>query len=72
MLSRRPGGGGSVGGSTYVLLFSSVLCAAVSLFSIAVALRERRRGSATWAWLLPGTGGVLLAVSCIVRLVLAA
>lgn len=54
---------------SYVLLFSSIVCAAVGAISIAVAARERGRGSAAWAWLLPGVAGVLLLVGCLVRLV---
>ena len=55
-------------GASYVLLFSSLLCVAVGATSIAVAVRERGRGSALWTWLLTGTAGVLLLVGCAVRL----
>lgn len=55
--------------TSYVLLFSSIVCAAIGATSIAVASRERGRGSATWAWLLPGVAGVLLLVVCLVRLI---
>lgn len=59
-------------GASYVLLFSSLVCAAVGAMSIAVAARERGRGSAAWAWLLPGAAGVLLLVGCLVRLIIVA
>ena len=55
--------------AAYVLLISSVVCLAVGATSLAVAVRERGRGSATWAWTLPGAAGVLLLVACAVRLV---
>jgi hypothetical protein len=58
-------------GTAYVM-FSSVVCVLRSALSIGVAFRERRRGSVDWAWLLRGTAGVLLAVGCVMRLVLAA
>jgi hypothetical protein len=59
-----------VSGASYVLIFSSIVCAAVGVISIAVAARERGRGSATWAWLLPGVAGVLLLGGCVIRLVI--
>ena len=52
------------------LLLSSVVCAAVGALSVAVAVRERRRGSA--AWPLPAAFGVLLVVGCLVRLAVVA
>ena len=65
-LWRRDGSGMTASG--YLLLFSSILCAVIGAMSIAIAVRERRRGSAPWAWLLPGVFGVLFAVGCVVRL----
>ncbi len=59
-------------GAAYLLLFSSILCAVIGAMSLAVAVRERKRGSATWAWLLPGAFGVLLVVGCAVRLMVVA
>ena len=59
-------------GIALALLFSSIVCVAVGATSIAVASRERGRGSATWAWMLPGVAGVLLLVACAVRLVVLA
>lgn len=56
--------------SAYVLLLSSIVCLAVGATSIAVAIRERGRGSA--AWLLPGVAGVLLLVGCAIRLIVLA
>ncbi len=57
---------------TQVLLFSSVVGAVVGVFGVLVAVREKRRGSAWWAWLMPGAfGGVLLVLS-LLRLVVAA
>lgn len=54
-------------GTAYALLFSTIMCIAVGAVSIAVAVRERGRGSA--AWMLPGAAGVLLLVGCVVRLI---
>ncbi len=51
-----------------VLLFTSILCVLMGVLSLAVAFREIERGSR--AWLLPGVGGVLLAVGCLVRLIM--
>lgn len=55
-------------GTAYVLLFSTIVCLAFGATSIAVAARERERGSAAWAWILPGVAGVILLVGCAVRL----
>ena len=57
-------------GTAYALLFSTIMCIAVGAVSIAVAVRERGRGSAVW--MLPGAAGVLLLVGCVVRLILIA
>ncbi len=51
------------------LLLSSIVCTVIGVMSIGIAYRELERGSAAWAWLLPGVFGVLLAVGCVVRLV---
>lgn len=57
---------------TQVLLFSSGVGAVVDAFGVVVAVREKREGSAWWAWLLPGAfGGLLLALS-LLKLVVAA
>lgn len=52
-----------------VVVFSSAIIAAIGVFGLLVAQRERRRGSAWWAWVLPGTFGVLLLVVGLLRLV---
>ena len=53
-------------GTSYALLFSTIMCLVVGSVSIAVALRERGRGSAMG--LLPGAAGILLLVGCAGRL----
>jgi cytochrome b561 len=52
-----------------VVVFSSAISAVIGVFGLLVAQRERRRGSAWWAWMLPGTFGVLLLVVGLLRLV---
>jgi uncharacterized membrane protein len=52
-----------------VVALSSVISAVIGVFGLLVAERERRKGSAWWAWVLPGTFGVLLIVVGLVRLV---
>ncbi len=52
-----------------VVVFSSAITTAIGVFGLLVAQRERRRGSAWWAWVLPGTFGVLLLVVGLLRLV---
>jgi uncharacterized membrane protein len=52
-----------------VVVFSSAIIAAIGVFGLLVAQRERRRGSAWWAWVLPGIFGVLLLVVGLLRLV---
>ena len=52
-----------------VVVFSSAISAVIGVFGLLVAQRERRRGSAWWAWALPGTFGVLLLVVGLLRLV---
>ena len=52
-----------------VVVLSSVISAVIGVFGLLVAQRERRRGSAWWAWLLPGAFGVLLLVVGLLRLV---
>ena len=59
-------------GAACLVLFSSLLCAVIGVMSLAIAIRERRRGSAVWAWLLPGAFGVLLMIGCVVRLAVVA
>jgi hypothetical protein len=46
-----------------------VISAVIGVFGLVVSERERRKGSAWWAWALPGTFGVLLIVVGLVRLV---
>jgi hypothetical protein len=50
-------------------VLSSVTSAVIGVFGLLVAERERSKGSAWWAWVLPGTFGVLLIVVGLVRLV---
>jgi hypothetical protein len=52
-----------------VVVLSSVISAVIGVFGLLVAERERRKGSAWWAWVLPGTFGVLLIVVGLMRLV---
>ena len=54
---------------TLVVVLSSVISAVIGVFGLLVAERERSRGSAWWAWVLPGVFGVLLLVIGLVRLV---
>jgi hypothetical protein len=53
--------------SLVVLL--SVIGAVIGVFGLLVAEREYRKGSAWWAWVLPGTFGVLLIAVGLLRLV---
>ena len=43
-----------------VVVLSSVISAVIGVFGLLVSERERRKGSALWAWVLPGTFAVLL------------
>ena len=50
-----------------VVVLSSVISAVIGVFGLLVGVfgllvseRERRKGSALWAWVLPGTFAVLL------------
>ena len=54
---------------TLVVVLSSVISAVIGVFGLLVAERERSRGSAWWAWVLPGVFGLLLLVVGLVRLV---
>jgi hypothetical protein len=54
---------------TLVVILSSVISAVIGVFGLLVAERERSRGSAWWAWVLPGASGMLLLVVGLVRLV---
>ncbi len=51
-----------------VVILSSLISAVIGVFGILVAQRERRRGSAWWAWVVPGTFGLLLIVLGLLRL----
>jgi hypothetical protein len=53
---------------TLVVILSSAISAVVGVFGLLVAERERKKGSAWWAWVLPGAFGVLLIVVGLVRL----
>jgi hypothetical protein len=52
-----------------VVVLSAAISAVIGVLGLLVAEREYRRGSAWWAWVLPGTFGVLLLVTGLVRLV---
>jgi hypothetical protein len=52
-----------------VVVLSSVIGAVVGVFGLLVAEREYRKGSSWWAWMLPGTFGVLLIAVGLLRLV---
>ena len=52
-----------------VVVLSSAISAVIGVFGLLVAQRERRRESAWWAWVVPGTFGVLLLVLGLLRLV---
>ena len=54
---------------TLVVVLSSAISAVIGVFGLLVAERERSRGSAWWAWVLPGVFGMLLLVVGLVRLV---
>ena len=45
--------------STDLVVLSSVISAVIGVFGLLVAERERRKGSAWGAWVLPQTFGVL-------------
>jgi uncharacterized membrane protein HdeD (DUF308 family) len=55
-----------------VLTLSSLTGAVVGALGILFAVRERRRGSGWWVWLVPGVFGALLCVLSLVQLVGAA
>ena len=52
-----------------VVVLSSAISAVIGVFGLLIAQRERARGSACWAWVVPGTFGVLLLVLGLLRLV---
>jgi hypothetical protein len=52
-----------------VVVLSSAVAAVIGVFGLLVAEREHSRGSAWWAWVLPGVFGLLLIVIGLVRLV---
>ena len=54
---------------TLVVVLSSVISAVIGVFGLLIAERERSKGSAWWAWVLPGVFGMLLLVVGLVRLV---
>ncbi len=54
---------------TLVVVLSSVISGVIGVFGLLVAERERSRGSAWWAWVLPGVFGMLLLVVGLVRLI---
>ncbi len=58
----------SEGYAAGVLAFlTTAICLVIGVFSVAIAARERRRGSPAWAWVVPGVGGVVLLVACLLR-----
>ena len=52
-----------------VVVLSAVISAVIGTIGLLVAEREYRRGSAWWAWGIPGAVGVLLLVTGLVRVV---
>ena len=54
---------------TLVVILSSAVSAVIGVFGLLVAERERKKGSAWWAWMLPGAFGMLLLVVGLVRLI---
>ena len=43
------------GAAAGILAFgTTALCLVIGAFSLAIAARERRRGSPAWAWVVPG------------------
>ena len=53
----------------FVVVLSSLISAVIGVLGLLVAERERRKGSAWWAWVLPGAFGLLLIGVGLVRLV---
>lgn len=39
----------------------------IGILSLMIARRERRRGSPTWAWVLPGLAGVVIILWGLIR-----
>ena len=58
-------GGAPVAGVLAIL--TTAICLIIGVFSVLIAARERRRGSAAWAWVVPGVGGIVLLVACLLR-----
>ncbi len=50
------------------VVLTSMVGILIGTLGLIIARRERRRGSAAWAWLLPGALGVLLIVWSLLRL----
>lgn len=50
------------------VVLASVVGILIGVLGLIIARRERRRGSAAWAWLLPGVAGVLIILWSLVRL----
>ena len=58
----------SEGATAGILAFgTTAFCLAIGVMSVLIAARERRRGSAAWAWVVPGVGGVVLLAACLLR-----
>jgi cytochrome b561 len=55
--------------SLVLLLLWSIVSVALGVFSIVIAVRERRRGAPWWAWMVPFIFGILLLCLSILRLV---
>lgn len=55
--------------SLALLLLWSAVSAAVGVFSLLIARRERKRGAPWWAWMVPWTFGLVLLCLSILRLV---
>ena len=56
------------GAAAGILAFrTTAFCLVIGVMSVLIAARERRRGSAAWAWVVPGVGGIVLLVACFLR-----
>jgi multisubunit Na+/H+ antiporter MnhG subunit len=50
-----------------VVVLSAAISAVIGVFGLLVAEREYSRGSRWWAWVVPGTFGVVLIVVGLLR-----
>jgi 4-amino-4-deoxy-L-arabinose transferase-like glycosyltransferase len=52
-----------------IVVLSAAISAVIGTLGLLVAEQEYRKGSAWWAWVVPGVFGVVLLVTGVVRLV---